>query len=437
MKKTLHFFSRLLIFMVSSATLMAMDAVSPLKVLYIGNRAGDFVPWLKTHFAQTDPVTREKFQPAQAQNYDVVLLDWPQSGAMRGAWLDGSPLGKREEWGKPTVLLGSAGLNLAVAWKLYGGSGCTCLAPVAYAISDHEIFRSPMEVDLSGLINIPTPEQYAHELKTNVITVLPLVDNIRQYRTVIRDYQPGWSTHYYEFADMPDVEEFCGGINEQTPRSRAFWRQGNLLHFGFQQSPTELNANGRAMLLNAIVYISRFTQDRPIGITPSVFGPDKIAVTRKRAEDYFANYPREVARVISADTLAMFDWHNATNARAWFESQRPWIHPNAENLLELDARAKSLRVVFDSPDFFPKTITALREEKTATTAAALLARYAPDGPGNEAGADDWQKWWRENSAYLFYSELGGYRWYLDPLAKKRGIPSAQLRGPRRADVINN
>ena len=33
------------------------------------------------------------------------------------------------------------------------------------------------------------------------------------------------------------------------------WRQGNLLHFGFEQSPAELNQNGRALLVNAIVYI--------------------------------------------------------------------------------------------------------------------------------------------------------------------------------------
>jgi hypothetical protein len=29
----------------------------------------------------------------------------------------------RAAWGKPTVLLGSAGLNLAVIWKVRGGSG--------------------------------------------------------------------------------------------------------------------------------------------------------------------------------------------------------------------------------------------------------------------------------------------------------------------------
>ena len=420
--------------MVLPATVFPADALLPLRVLYIGHRAGDFTPLLKAHFANVESVAREQFKPAQAEVFDVVLLDWRQSQVMRGSWLDGSPLGKREAWRKPTVLLGSAGLNLAVAWKLHGGSGCTCLAPVAYGVRKHDIFKSPMLVNIDATTNIPTPTQFTHELKADTIPVLPLVDNIRSFHTVINDYQRGWASHYYEFADLPEVEVFCGGINEQTPRSAAFWRQGNLLHFGFEQSPAEMNATGRAMLVNGIAYISRFTEDRPIDVSPSVFGPDKIAISRSRAKRYFASFPKEMPSVFTAETLATFDWHNVTNATVWFESASPWLHPNPQKLLEIDAEAKSLGIVFDSPDFFPKTIAALRDDKTRPAAEILLARYAPKGTGAIAGPDAWEKWWHENSPYLFYSELGNYHWYVDPLAKKRGIPTQDLRGPMRADA---
>jgi hypothetical protein len=418
--------------LVLTGTLRAADAVSPLRVLYIGHRPAEFAPLLQAHFAKVETVALKQFQPSQAEAFDVVLLDWPQSRAMRGAWLDGSPLGRREDWKKPTVLLGSAGLNLAVAWKLHGGSGCTCLAPVAYDLRPHEIFNAPMRVDIRATTNIPTPEQFAHELNAQpTIAVLPLVDGIRSYHTVINDYERGWSSHYYEFADLPDVEVFSGGINEQTPRSAAFWRQGNLLHFGFEQSPAQLNAAGCAMLVNAVVYISRFTEDRPIDVSLSVFGPDPVAVSRKRAQRYFTLWTREVANVFSPATLAAFDSHNSTNALAWFESERAWIHPGAGNRLEVDAQAKALHLIFDAPDFFPKAIAALREDQTKSAAAAVLARYAPDGPGAGADAESWGAWWHENEPYLFYSELGGYRWYVDPLAKKRGVPSKDLRGPLR------
>ena len=291
-----------------------------------------------------------------------------------------------------------------------------------------------MPVDISATTSIPTPAQFVHDLPTNAtIAVLPLVDGIANYHTVINNYARGWSSHYYEYADMPDVEVFSGGINEQTAKSAAFWRQGNLLHFGFEQSPVQLNAAGRAMLVNAIAYISHFTQDRPIGVTLSVFGPERVATTRDRAQGYFARWPREVTNIMAAATLATFDWHNGTNAQAWFAAERPWIHPNAENLLEVDVEAKALNLVFDSPDFFSKAIAALREEKTAKAAANVLSRYAPEGPGAAAPAETWGNWWQKNAPYLFYSELGGFRWYLDPLAKQRGVASKELRGPLRAD----
>ncbi len=422
------------LFMTRVVVTRPAPGVRPLSVLYIGNRPGEFAPLLKAHFARVDTMTLGAFHPGNEAVFDVVLLDWPQSGQQRGAWLDGAPLGRRENWHKPTVLLGSAGLNLAVAWKLYGGSGCTCLAPVAYNLRPHEIFQSPLPVDIAATTEIPVPEQFVPDLKTNTtIAVLPLVDGITNYRTVINDHARGWSSHYYEYADMPDVEVFSGGINEQTPKSAAFWRQGDLLHFGFEQSPAQLNAAGQAMLVNAIVYISHFKSDRPIGVTRSVFGPERVAVTRDRAKGYFAKWPREVTNVLAAATLATFDWHNAAIAQAWFATNRAWISPDADNYLALDAEAQALNVVFDAPDFFPKAIAALREDKTAAAAAHVLARYAPEGPGAGADAAAWEKWWHENAPYLFYSELAGYRWYVDPLAKQRGVPSKELRGPLRAD----
>ncbi len=304
-------------------------------------------------------------------------------------------------------------------------------------LSDHQLFKSPIAIDIKAVKRIPTPKAFAEELKDSTVEVLPLVDDISRFETVINDYSRGWCTYYYEFANVPEVEFFCGGVNEKTPRASALWRQGNLLHFGFEQSPKEMNEAGRSLLVNSIVYISRFSDDRPIDETPSVFGPEKIALSRRRARAYFFNdqYQLEWAtNVFSAATLASFDWRDRGKAKAWFESAQPWLHPGPGNLLEVDTELKSLGTPFDSPDFFTKTIAALRAEKTPLAAAAALARYAPEGPGANASAEKWEKWWQENSPYLFYSELGCYRWYIDPLARKRGIPTKDLRGPLRADA---
>src|SRR6187200_2592698 len=92
-----------------------------LKVLYVGSeRAADYVNFLKGKVALVEAKSRADFQPKDAGRFDVVLLDWPQGDETREMRTLKSPFGTRDEWKKPTVLLGSAGLNLAVSWKMKG-----------------------------------------------------------------------------------------------------------------------------------------------------------------------------------------------------------------------------------------------------------------------------------------------------------------------------
>ena len=120
-----------------TATLLATSSLASaagtgdldkLKVLYIGDtgtpREQQFTGFLAKNVGHVEAASRKDFKPADAAEFDVVLLDWPQSESAREDCKAGrSPLGSRAAWNKPTVLLGSAGLNLAVVWKVRGGSG--------------------------------------------------------------------------------------------------------------------------------------------------------------------------------------------------------------------------------------------------------------------------------------------------------------------------
>lgn len=103
-----------------------------LSVAYVGDvdspRAAAFVEFLEDRFGHVRALNREGLEPVEAARADVVLLDWDQqAGVMK--WFDDRslvlehPLGPRERWRTPTVLLGSAGLNTAAAWDVRGGSG--------------------------------------------------------------------------------------------------------------------------------------------------------------------------------------------------------------------------------------------------------------------------------------------------------------------------
>ncbi len=120
--------------LVLSLAAAAQDRASnpALHIAFVGDlqspRGADFVQFLRAQFPRVDAIERSTCAPEQLRCADVVVLDWPQDrGVMQ--WLEDKdkprhvPLGDRARWDRPTVLLGSAGLNLAAAWNLPGTSG--------------------------------------------------------------------------------------------------------------------------------------------------------------------------------------------------------------------------------------------------------------------------------------------------------------------------
>jgi len=99
----------------------------PLRILYVGNleksRVKDFESFLKKHFVHVSVANRKSFDMALAKDADVVLLDWQQGEGEEKFPPTRSPIGERDGWTKPMVLLGSAGLHMAALWDIKGGAG--------------------------------------------------------------------------------------------------------------------------------------------------------------------------------------------------------------------------------------------------------------------------------------------------------------------------
>ena len=290
------------------------------------------------------------------------------------------PLGSREAWDRPTVLLGSAGLNMAIAWKMQGGSGCTCMDPLAYGFQKHEIFSRPFKIKLNAAIRIKTPEAFEDELDTEDVEVLPLVDDPE------KKWDPGWCTYSTYFDKNPDVEYFCGGVNHKTPTAAGIWRQGNLLHFGFEQSPLEMNEHGRQLLLNSIAYISRLNR-----------------------EGYQASW---VFKMFEPKTRAVLEGLGSQAEQTeWCNQNADYFFPAQDQLLGIDEDLRALMTPFDSPAFFDGVLSHLeaQDNRSRELARRLLDRYVPCGPGPQADAGQWRDWYAGNKPYLFALDTGDYR----------------------------
>jgi hypothetical protein len=270
----------------------------------------------------------------------------------------------------------------------------------------------------------PTPEEFRKAVPGATVEVIPLAAKPDA------EHRPGWCT-YSDAFDSPETEVLCGGINHKTPTAASVWRQGNLLHFGFDLSPDEMSDAGRALLGDCVVYVAGFADDRPLTRAPERAllrtRADKIAGAETPEKDYVEWYftPEVRTEGKAADWPAF---------REWYKRHRDYLRadPDHKGSLVLDREAESFGTPPAGREFIPTAVAALKTDgPKAESAAKLLRRYAPDGP-KEMTPAAWQAWWDENGPYLFFSESGWYRWYLDPLAKKRGVPAAELRGAARA-----
>jgi hypothetical protein len=409
------------------------------RVLYVGQkdsaRARAFATLLDERFILIDVAGREDFDPSSAQGADVVLLDGlPGDLAAKASAAQNvvrCPLGERSAWQKPTVLLGSAGPLVAQSWRLFGARGWNTLEPYAFDLRAHPLLERPIPLDPSRQVRRPWPRNWPDGDDTDDARVLALAASGR------KPPPPGWCTDVVDMDEAPEVEVICGGLSAGPSTAAALWRQGNLLHFGFGLSPDEMNAAGKALLVDAISYIARFADDRPIVEAVSA-GAGGGLVTRSMMVRTIARNSRaewdDLQARFDPAVLAAARVHDLRAFARWFPSARDYLYPGLDGRITLDEDARELGLKPGRREFFKRAIARLARPATADDAdqiRRLLVRYAPDGPGPEASARVWSAWFKENGDYLFFADAAGYRWSVDPLARARGEPTEKLRGAAR------
>src|SRR5262249_43669360 len=134
----------------------------------------------------------------------------------------------------------------------------------------------------------------------------------------------------------------------------------------------------------------------------------------------------QIDPIFAAEVLPKIKSTDRSEYLAHFNELRPYLHPNENGKLALDEEAKSLGLHYDDSKFLAGATRAMENDSTAAPARAVLRRYIPDGPGGAATPADWKAWIAKNRPYLFFSEVGGCRWYVDPLALARGAPTKSL-----------
>jgi hypothetical protein len=330
-----------------------------------------------------------------------------------------------------------------------------CLDKSAHGlVPQHPIFHTPFAVDLS-YDTVPTPEAYRNR---GLRPGEPLqVWHVQNQGYATKGVSPGVVSMGDGFADSPDAEVISGGVNHKSPTAVALGRQGPFFLWGFSAGPKDMTESGRRLFLNSIVYTAKFDR-APVLVRVTRDSRDRlpwmigfIAAAKENHAEYLEaarkhNQRQKAAREkaktapekltdnekfllrVSAwpeETLEEFRRHHhfytsfppdvvkrcgddATKYQTWYMENRPYLYGPRLNYAEVDEDAKALGIANHDPKLLDACVTALEQGKDVERATRLLTRYTGESFAKPA---EWRAWLTASRADLFFSDMGGYRFF--------------------------
>lgn len=287
---------------------------------------------------------------------------------------------------------------------------------------EHPIFQGPLRPEIV-LEPRATPDNYrAYPDGAD------LPEEIEVWRVLDGEFPEsldvGLVSDPYGFEDSSDTEWISTGINSKGPRSVALGRDGNLFLWGFAGDPTQMTESARRVFLNTLCYMKRFD-----GRVPLVRRQRQAREWAFFYPSYLKAHPDEasiealVKRVTPGDVLASVGL-DPDALTAYYRANLEYLVPGAAGGFEVDADCASLGVSNRDPALLDLVVERLRADPDDGVARRLAERYLE--PELRA-ADALEAWLAENRERVFFSDVGGFRWFVDvhaPTAAGAGGPPA-------------
>jgi hypothetical protein len=462
--------------LVSFAACVVADERIPIRVLYCGNsgseREVDFRSFLERHFTNVTVRNLNAFKEDDTKEQDVILFDWTNGYNGKGMtdwkkWesLDAPLLSKR--FSRPAILIGRAGgqvamrLNLKIDWL------CLCLnGPAHHLRLNHPVFHSPLIVDPKFDV-LATPSDYPE------LTIDPsLSPTMKVWHVQTRNYptiDPGLVSTLYGFDDSPDAEVIAQGVAGKGPDTVALGRHANFFLWGFSAPPADMYPAAQRLFINVICYMRRFDGSRPIvrrsqqsrewALRYAIIARElSDAGRRERTQELRAVIqkhpefiPKESRGNIDAFVAEQVDGYRKSQREAW-ERQVPerlrkrfgtnaekylsyyrdnleYLHPNGPSF-DVDEDVKLLGVSNRRVELLDRCVAMLERNDRPELARSVLTRYTDEVFRTPS---EWRTWLDQNRDGLFFSDVGGYKFFVDT-ARKQSRKGARPGGPMRGDA---
>jgi hypothetical protein len=420
-----------------------------LTVLYTGNpgseRQREFTNFLEGYFDRVDSLDLRDFRDEKAAGYDVIIIDWtsifPRDPAgkllepvKKLIWPKGATVA--QAYNRPTILVGAVGVELVRPLQLKIDNLCNCLGDSAHGIAtDHDIFRTPLKVDLS-FYDAPTPPQYSALSPDEMVG-----RTIKAWRVQNKNYpeiDPGMVSSPFGFDDFPDAEIISSGINDKTPGSVAIGRQGNFFLWGFSASPADMTPEARKCFINSVCYINNFDGQKPIAHkTNPWFGREYSLIYAYSVKEFWDDkkliqmfpllkqQPQRIAGVVASERK-LFEQSFSQAVRdklgddpikysEWIRENYEWLFPDRSNpdyvQITVDEDVKSLELSNRRPELLTTCVAMIERGERADMAQRLLKRYTTED-FNTAG--QWRSWLESARDRIYFDEVGLFKFVAVP-----------------------
>ena len=270
---------------------------------------------------------------------------------------------------------------------------------------EHEIFQRPFKVE-PEFEQWDTPSNY----RRRNLGEDQLPDKMKVWRVQNIGKRSGSVVaRAYGFTDSPDAEALVKGFNTGKEYGAVgVGRHGNFLQWGYSASPSKMTEAGKKLFLNCICYIHRFDGKAPL---IRIASSDRLNALRLAAiitrisgdkkEFFTRTFPTELWGKYGTDPDGLVKYYREN--LEFIYRDRAFLIDSELKLLDLDSNRNL--------DSLERLIGLLQDETKADTAQLLLARYSNQSFQN---ADDWKRWLENNRDEIFFSDVGGYKFFVVP-----------------------
>ena len=272
-------------------------------------------------------------------------------------------------------------------------------------VPTHEVFQKPLKVNFQWTEE-STPDNYRHWPGGDKLGKTLKVWKVQTKQ--FPEIDPGLVSDPYGFDDSPDAEAIASGLNGKAATSVALARHGNFFLWGFSAQPSDMTPEARKCFVNSLCYIQKFDGQKPF--------VHKVGQSRQWAFVY-AGYLQSIKDEKFIEQLFPEDLRkrfgtDVEKYRNYYQENLEYLYPSPSNgRLIVDAEVKGLGLSNRKVELLDHCVSMLENEKKVDLALDILKRYTSE---SFADAKSWKSWLEKKRGQLFFSDVGGFKFYVAP-----------------------